>query len=257
MSSTGLPPWDPPSTFEEFTTQYTAGPNNLFRQITALVQRIRHDRDTARTQLTSATQEIETLEEQCNQLNVDLSIARAGHRTTASTSAAVEAPSHSPAFRSEKFPDPEKFNGTRAKLPGFITQLRMKLEVNDDRFRNESAKVIYSISRLEGRALDQIVPLVNAKPSAPFSSIVAFIAHLEASFGDPDPRGTALQELNELRQGSGDFASYYTNFLRIIAYLDYNESAKIDALSKGLADELKDAMAFKIDRPASLEELAT
>lgn len=160
-------------------------------------------------------------------------------------------------FRSEKFPDPEKFNGKRANLPGFITQLRMKLEVNHDRFRNEVAKVIYSVSRLEGKALDQVVPLVNANPSAPFASVVEFISYLESSFGDPDPRGTARRELVSLKQGKGDFASYYSQFLRIMAYLDYNESAKIDALTEGISDELKDALMFRTELPKQLSLYAT
>ncbi|KAI0991744.1 hypothetical protein K3495_g16443, partial [Podosphaera aphanis] len=111
--------------------------------------------------------------------------------------------------------------------------------------------------RLEGRALDQVVPLVNSKPSAPFSSVNAFIAHLNASFGDPDPRGTARRELLALKQGNGDFAGYYSQYLRIIAYLDYNESAKIDALTEGLSEDLKDALMYRTDKPSNLEELAT
>ncbi|KAI0991155.1 hypothetical protein K3495_g17032, partial [Podosphaera aphanis] len=193
--------WAPPASLAEFTAQYNIDHTALYNNLVALFElnkdtatRYRQERDTARSQLGEANQSIDNLEEQTTQLNVDLNIARAGHTQTATTSGAT-IHDHTSNFRSEKFPDPEKFDGTRAKLPGFTTQLRMKLEVNHDRFRNESAKVIYSISRLEGRALNQVVPLVNTNPSAPFSSVIAFIAYLEASFGDPDPRGTARREL--------------------------------------------------------------
>ncbi|KAI0992920.1 hypothetical protein K3495_g15264 [Podosphaera aphanis] len=255
--------WAPPASLAEFTAQYNADPSALYKNLVALFEinkdtatRYRGERDTARSQLEEANQAIDNLEEQTTQLSLDLNIARAGHASAASTAATTQ---QVPAlnFRSEKFPDPEKFNGSRAKLPGFLTQLRMKLEVNHDRFRNEAAKVIYSISRLEGRALDQIVPLVNSKPSAPFPSVNAFISHLDASFGDPDPRGTARRELLALKQGSGDFASYYSQFLRIIAYLDYNEAAKIDALTEGLSEDLKDALMYRTDKPNNLQDFAT
>ncbi|KAI0991232.1 hypothetical protein K3495_g16955, partial [Podosphaera aphanis] len=192
MSNQRLPqttPWAAPVNFAEFRQQYETNANDLFDHITILFRQLRAtrtealsqlnlartERDDARAQLSTTHETIDNLEEQATQLNLDLNIARAGHTSTASTTVTTN-PAVMPNFRSEKFPDPEKFNGSRAKLPGFLTQLRMKLEVNDDRFRNESAKIIYSISRLEGRALDQVVPLVNSKPSAPFSSVNAFIA---------------------------------------------------------------------------------
>lgn len=247
--------WLPPPSLEEFKRQYEESPADLYAYFNAHIARYRSERDTTQKQLASANEAIDTLEEQATQLNLDLNIARAGHISAIPTST-INEQNVTSSFRSEKFPDPEKFNGTRAKLPGFLTQLRMKLEVNHDRFRNESAKVIYSISRLEGRALDQVVPLVNSCPSAPFSSVNAFIAHLEASFGDPDPRGTARRELVTLRQGNGDFATYYSKFLRVISYLNYNEAAKIDALTDGLSDGLKDALIFQTETPTCLESYA-
>ncbi|KAI1007902.1 hypothetical protein K3495_g326 [Podosphaera aphanis] len=224
---------------------------SLFEEQKGTAVKYGEERDQSKAKLDAANQTIDNLEELTTKLNVDLSIARAGH-TQATTTSSTEPKSVAYAFRSEKFPDPEKFDGSRTKLPGFMTELRMKLVVNHDRFRNEAAKVIYSISRLEARALDQVVPLVNANFFAPFPSVTAFIAHFEASFGDPD-----LRELLALQQGKGDFASYYSQFLRIIAYLDYNEAAKIDALTDGLSDDLKDALMYRVEKPRSLLEFAT
>ncbi|KAH0606065.1 uncharacterized protein H6S33_004522 [Morchella sextelata] len=258
MSTPNPPTWAPPNDVEEFKRQYEVDAAELFKNIAVLVQRIRLQRDTLSTQFAAANETIDNLEEQVIRLNLDLNVAHAASApTVAVLVAAAPPPATAPAFRSEKFPDPEKFDGTRTKLLGFTTQLRMKLEVNHDRFRNEAAKVIYAISRLEGRALDQVVPLVNANPAAPFSSVTAFVAHLEASFGDPDSRGTARRQLVALKQGKGDFATYYSQFLRIVAYLYYNEGAKIDALTEGLSEDLKDAITYRTDRPNTIEAYAT
>ena len=247
--------WAPPTTVENFKQQFETNDDSLYAYMNGHLNRYRTERDTVQGQLMAARQVIESLEEQNNQLSLDLNIAKAGHSSTSSNSAAAARDSAS-TFRSEKFPDPEKFDGTRSILPGFITQLRMKLEVNNDRFRDESAKVIYSISRLEGQALDQIVPLVNTNPEKPFTSVTAFLSYLEASFGDPDPRGTARRELTTLKQGAGDFASYYSKFLRVISYLEYNEAAKIDALEKGLSEDLNGAMSHRVETPVILEDYA-
>ncbi|KAH0603207.1 uncharacterized protein H6S33_008211, partial [Morchella sextelata] len=258
MSTPDPPVWAPPNDVEGFRQMYEADSAELFNNIATLVQCVRFQRDTLHTQLTAANETIDNLEEQITQLNLNLNVARSAPApTVAAPIAAAPPPAPVPAFRSEKFPDPERFDGTRTKLSGFTTQLRMKLEVNHDRFRNEAAKVIHAISRLEGRALDQVVPLVNANPAAPFSSVTAFVAYLEASFGDPDPWVTSRHQLIALKQDKGDFATYYSQFLRIVAYLDYNEGAKIDALAEGLSEDLKYAMTYRTDRPTTVEAYAT
>ncbi|KAI0993010.1 hypothetical protein K3495_g15174, partial [Podosphaera aphanis] len=55
---------------------------------------------------------------------------------------------------------------------------------------------------------------------------------------------------------SGDFATYYSKFLRVIAYLDYNEAAKMDALAEGISNELKDAMMYRLEKPENMEQYA-
>lgn len=240
--------WEPPKTVQEFQGQIDDNIESLFNYMIGHLSRYRTERDNIRSQLEEANKLIDKGEEQINQLSLDLNISRAGHQpVTTSNNENISR------VRSERFPDPEKFDGTRSKLPGFIIQMQMKLEINSDRFRNESAKVIYSISRLEGRALDQVVPLVSANPSAPFPSVTTFLQYLQSSFGDPNPKGTARRELMALKQGNGDFASYYSQFLRIMAHLDYNESAKIDALKDGLSDELKLCLTHYTDLPESTE----
>lgn len=257
MATQNISIWVAPADFEEFRQFYETDKLTLFTGLTDLVKCLRQERDTCRPQLSDAHTANDTLEEQVTQLNLDLRIARASSISTSTTHDTHPLLGPQSTFRSEKFTGPEKFHGTRAKLPGFIIQLRMKLEMNGDRFRNEAATVIYSINRMEGKALDQMVPLVNANPLTLFPSILAFFAYLEASFGDPDPRSTALQGLETLKQGHGDYATYCTSFLRNIAYLDYKKSAKIDALAKGLSDVLKDAMAYRFERPRTLKESAS
>lgn len=122
----------------------------------------------------------------------------------------------------------------------------MKLEVNDDQFRNENSKIIYLISRLEGRALDQLVPLISVCLSYTPWSIL---------WGLRFSRYFASWTCHA-KQGSEDFATYYSKFLCIIAYLNYNEAAKIDTLLGGLSDNIKDAMIYCLQKSTSLEGYA-
>ncbi|KAH0603256.1 uncharacterized protein H6S33_008260 [Morchella sextelata] len=222
-----------------------------------IVQCIHYESNTTNAQLAAAQDIIDNLEEQVTQLNFDHNVVRTAPTPTIPVLiAAAPPPTTVSPFRSEEFPDYEKFDDTHTNLPGFITQLRMRLEVNDDRFRNEAAKVIYAISRSEGRALGQLIPLVNANFSAPSSSVTTFVIHLEASFGNPDPLGTTRHQLVTLKEGKKDFATYYSQFLHIVTYLEYNEEAKIDALPEGLSEDLKDIVIYQTDRPNMVEAYA-
>lgn len=74
------------------------------------------------------------------------------------------------------------------------------------------------------------------------SSPIALIVILKTTFGDPNPKGTARRALNILKQGKGDFATYFTQFSWLIAKLKYNDTAKHNALERGVSDDLKDSM---------------
>ncbi|KAH0603272.1 uncharacterized protein H6S33_007594 [Morchella sextelata] len=137
----------------------------------------------ARTLLSAFHKTIGYLEEQVIQVNLDLNV---DHTTSAPNVPipifAATAPTTVSTFGSETFP--EKFDGIRTKISGFVTQLRMKHEVNHNRFRNGTAKVIHAVSCLEGRALDQVIQLVNANPADFFSSVTFFVAQMKGSFRD-------------------------------------------------------------------------
>jgi hypothetical protein len=133
----------------------------------------------------------------------------------------------------------------------------MKLEVNHKSFRNEAVKVTHAVSRLEGKALDKVEPLINVNPADLFSSVTAFVAHIEASFRDPNPRSTAHRQLVPLRQGKGDFATYYSQLIRNVSYLHYNKGAKIDELPERLSDNIRDVMPYRTDKPITVEAYAT
>src|SRR6185436_4945769 len=59
-------------------------------------------------------------------------------------------------------------------------------------------------------------------------------------YDDPDWKGTAERELEHLKQGGRDFSAYYANFQHLMAELNWNVSAKMNALYRGMSEELKD-----------------
>ena len=83
-----------------------------------------------------------------------------------------------------------------------------------------------AVGALEGRAINQLAPYVTGETVA-LASLEELIRVLELAFGDPDKAGTAQRELEKLKIGAKDtFSSYFANFQRLIANLDYNEYGK-------------------------------
>jgi hypothetical protein len=49
--------------------------------------------------------------------------------------------------------------------------------------------------------------------------------------------------LSKLRQGNGDFMSYYAEFQHLVADLQWNDAMKRATLHHGLSEELKDILS--------------
>ena len=138
-------------------------------------------------------------------------------------------PPTSMGHRSAKLADPDKFSGKRSKLPNFLAQLQLKLQANADHWLDETAKIAYCVSRLEGDALRNLRSAIRQEPlpgsDSPrividFSCTSALIERLQISFEDPDPTGTTQMELSKLHQGKQDFSSYLSEFTRIMSVLN-------------------------------------
>jgi Retrotransposon gag protein len=153
--------------------------------------------------------------------------------------------------RREKVPDPPKYDGDRAALRPFITHLLLKLSSDHDLFPDEQKKLAYTIGRLEGPAFNHLLPYVRPG-GVNLEDIAALVEVLETAFGDPDRMGSAERALENLRQGNRDFATYYAEFSRLVADVDWNsEPAVRHALKRGLSVELKQELVHH-DLPESL-----
>jgi hypothetical protein len=139
--------------------------------------------------------------------------------------------------------DPEKFTGEdRHKLRSFIALLRLRVIDRPGEFPDEQSKLRYAFSRLEGAALEQLIHLVDNN-HVDLDNFDTFVTSLEEAYSDPDHANTAERALSKLRQGNRDFVSYYAEFQRLIADLQWNNAAKRAALHRGLSKELKDILS--------------
>jgi hypothetical protein len=139
--------------------------------------------------------------------------------------------------------DPKKFTGEdHGKLRSFVALLHLRLIDRPGEFPSEQSKLRYTFSRLDGAVLEQMIHLVQ-NDHVNLENFEAFVTSLDEAYGDPDRVNTAKRTLAKLCQGNRDFVMYYAEFQRLIADLDWNDTAKQATLHRGLSEELKDILS--------------
>lgn len=250
MANEEQPEWIFPRTFERFEEEGAEDLNALYNNVVHLLRDYQIRAHTAENQAETLTSNLTNAEATITRLRQHRDNLQ--HQLSEATGAPPRPPPPPPpadenppprGARSERIPDPPMFDGTRTALPRFTLKLKAKLRTNADRFLSERAMVDYAISRLEGKALDIIMSHSDeATEDLTITTMAKLFTTLKEAFGDPDPINTARRELQALRQGKGDFASYYSEFTRIVSKLGYNEAAKRSTLELGMSEGLKDSM---------------
>lgn len=155
--------------------------------------------------------------------------------------------------KSEKLPDPPMFGGNRKELRPFVSKLRMKLDMNADRFPTERSKLVYGLSRLDNDAARTMDPFYR---NGGFQTLEDFITLLERTYDDASREHTATTKLENLRQRNKEFTSFFSEFLGLVGELDWNESAKVAALRRAISDEIRAQLVGK-DLPKTVAGFAT
>jgi hypothetical protein len=149
---------------------------------------------------------------------------------------------------SEKLPDPEKFDGSRADLRRFTQQIYAKMKANADRFPTVTSRLTYVAGRLTGRAYELILPkITDGLPQ--FPDYPDILAYLEKAFGDPNRVTNARNDLFRLRQSNKDFSTFFSEFQRLALEGQMAEDSLPTLLEQAISRELR-GMLLHHDPPS-------
>lgn len=157
--------------------------------------------------------------------------------------------------REPKVKDPETFDGKRDSLKGFLTQCQIVFDLQSTRFESDSIRIKYVVSLLRGTPLNAVRPyvLLEDKPDW-MISYSAFTNWLLRNYGDPDEKGTAERRLQSLTQ-RGSASTYFADFQQHAAVLGWPDAPLVSLAIRGLKDDIKDQLALRGERPATMTEL--
>ncbi len=160
-----------------------------------------------------------------------------------------------PPYHEPKVSLPDKFDGTRSRLRGFINQIRLILRLQPRRYATGFHQVGLVGSLLTGPAEAWFAPLVETA-SPLLEDFPAFLAEFEATFGETDRRRVALNRIYTLQQGNRAVSTYASEFRQLACDVGWGDQALRDQFRRGLRSDVKNLL-LSLPDPVSLTEAIT
>lgn len=150
---------------------------------------------------------------------------------------------------SPKSPDPPMFtDGVDPKWDEWHIKIMEKLDVNADHYPTESKKLIYTLSRIGGKAGEITYNRRRKGAEDPYRTLDELLDELSGLFEDQHREVTAEREFDELTMASSDsFRDFIYTFSRIIGVLHYNPDDRhiISSMKRKLPSRLRDHLMDK------------
>jgi hypothetical protein len=164
-----------------------------------------------------------------------------------------------------KLAEPEKFNGDRHKLNGFLATMAIHLNINAHRLPDDTAKVSFVAAHFTGKAMTWFeTPLQerlrlpedqwNSETHLIFNSYDYFEQRLRNTFGEVDSQRVAEQRLQRLRQ-TKSASAYTSEFEQLASKVKWNEDALMSQYYEGLKENVRYEL-IRMDPPVSFSALA-
>jgi hypothetical protein len=136
---------------------------------------------------------------------------------------------------------PEKFDGTCLKFRGFVSQVRLIMQLHPRRYFDDTTRVGFIGTLLTGTATAWFAPILETS-SPLLQNFNAFMAKFEAMFGDSDKARTSANKLCRLQQGTCSAIVYASEFRQLACDVNWGEAALIDQFRCGLRDDVQDLL---------------
>uniref|UniRef100_A0A673HSG6 DUF4939 domain-containing protein n=1 Tax=Sinocyclocheilus rhinocerous TaxID=307959 RepID=A0A673HSG6_9TELE len=141
---------------------------------------------------------------------------------------------------------PPSYAGDAAECGGFLLQVALFIEMQQQKFTTERTKVAFLISLLSGRALMWVKAIWNAN-SLIINSYEAFTNHFKEVFGYATGELSVSDQLLRLRQGAPPIHDYTLQFRTLVTSSGWNEAALLSAYRQGLDPRIRIQMAIYDD----------
>ena len=126
---------------------------------------------------------------------------------------------------------PEPFSGGSVKAKIFILQVDNKIA--DAAGASEGRKIRYAMSLLRGSAAEWAANYVTNTGEDTFQTYINFKAQFLGRFTDPNPSGTAVERLMNMKQGKQSIQEYCTKTLNLARQANLGDQAAKALIFRG------------------------
>jgi hypothetical protein len=156
-----------------------------------------------------------------------------------------------------KFAPPQPFDGMMKDTKSFVSSIILYIKGREPEFQTTESKIMFALSYMQGgkaqfwrnEAINQI-----AMGHKPFASFKEFLEKLEAQFGDPNPKATAVGKLKTMRQGSMSADEFILQFKAEASQTDLGDATLVEYLKAGLNVSLFKSIYQLLVMPTTLEQ---
>jgi hypothetical protein len=141
---------------------------------------------------------------------------------------------------------PKKFDGTHPKFRGFVSQVRLIIQLHPRCYLDDTTCVGFVRTLLIGTTAAWFAPILKTS-SFLLQDFDAFMAEFEAMFGDSDKAMTSANKLRWLQQGTRLATVYASEFRQLACDINWGEAALIDQFRCGLRDDVQDLLLTLVD----------
>ncbi|KAL0170290.1 hypothetical protein M9458_034886, partial [Cirrhinus mrigala] len=147
---------------------------------------------------------------------------------------------------------PNKFDGTAEQCKGFVRQVKLYFEYQQDRFESEEKRCAFLMTLLTGRALDWASAVWDADPQLK-KSVEYFLLQIQEVFKYPCPLRDISTQLIHAKQGNHTAAEYAIEFRTLAAQSGWNDVSLKAIFYNSLNIDLQTELACRRENSSFFE----
>ncbi len=130
-----------------------------------------------------------------------------------------------------------------------------KLDVNANHYSTEKIHIVYVIFRLEDDADQQIYAKYHVDAFSFYQSLSKLLKHLKEIYEDQNLIWKCHREYIILKQLNKSFNSFYSEFIRIFSFLNYNDIILMNNIQNKINNHLQNMLSVCLIKFSSLDKL--